>query len=485
MSTLHSRHPSQPNLTSHSRSNALRNPGSNSGYSRSQPTKNNYGRGEEREDSPWNHMANTYTWVVENEYIGADMGNRKTEQWILQQQMFSKVENANRPPIGRRHTTGQQRVCEEMVYSYEVKADRWMKQEEEARRRAAERERRARLVDEEIHRIETKVRFKREEERRKIAEEWRKIQEEQRERDRRNRRKADKAIVEAWHRYEDQWEEVLSSSQTLDFGSIPWPTVSMARKAEEITAQAVISFLFSELHSGKQSRKERLRRAQLRWHPDRFQRILARVEESNKAEVEEGVGIVARSTLAAYLAYHLSSKSIALDSEHPTTSLQSPALSEPSAETTPVTSEEEELLDATNAEGGLQETNENEPQDSPASGGAFNPVTGEINWDCPCLGGMAHGPCGPQFREAFSCFVFSEDEPKGINCVEKFKAMQNCFREHPEIYADEIDDDDEESQTAPVSAENNAPPSSIDEPESEHAPQLAIAKPQDLNPDVA
>jgi intermembrane space import and assembly protein 40 len=70
------------------------------------------------------------------------------------------------------------------------------------------------------------------------------------------------------------------------------------------------------------------------------------------------------------------------------------------------------------------------------NGDAFNPVTGEINWDCPCLGGMAHGTCGPEFKEAFSCFVFSEDEPKGINCVEKFKAMQNCFREHPDEYAD-------------------------------------------------
>ncbi|KAK7005591.1 hypothetical protein R3P38DRAFT_3038444, partial [Favolaschia claudopus] len=66
---------------------------------------------------------------------------------------------------------------------------------------------------------------------------------------------------------------------------------------------------------------------------------------------------------------------------------------------------------------------------------AFNPETGEINWDCPCLGGMAHGPCGPEFREAFSCFVHSEDEPKGINCVEKFQGMQSCFREHPEVYA--------------------------------------------------
>ena len=70
------------------------------------------------------------------------------------------------------------------------------------------------------------------------------------------------------------------------------------------------------------------------------------------------------------------------------------------------------------------------------SGGAFDPVTGKINWDCPCLGGMAYGPCGLQFREAFSCFVFSEQEPKGIDCVEKFKAMQDCFREHLEVYAD-------------------------------------------------
>jgi hypothetical protein len=71
-----------------------------------------------------------------------------------------------------------------------------------------------------------------------------------------------------------------------------------------------------------------------------------------------------------------------------------------------------------------------------SSGGAFDPVTGKINWDCPCLGGMAYGPCGMQFREAFSCFVFSEVEPKGMDCVEKFKAMQDCFRENPDVYGE-------------------------------------------------
>lgn len=78
------------------------------------------------------------------------------------------------------------------------------------------------------------------------------------------------------------------------------------------------------------------------------------------------------------------------------------------------------------------------------TGGAFNPETGEINWDCPCLGGMAHGPCGEEFKRAFSCFVYSEEEQKGVDCIEFFKEMQDCFREHPEIYKDDIVDDDEE-----------------------------------------
>jgi intermembrane space import and assembly protein 40 len=53
--------------------------------------------------------------------------------------------------------------------------------------------------------------------------------------------------------------------------------------------------------------------------------------------------------------------------------------------------------------------------------GAFNPETGEINWDCPCLGGMADGPCGEDFKAAFSCFVYSKEEPKGMDCIDKFQ----------------------------------------------------------------
>ncbi|KAF9880210.1 mitochondrial intermembrane space protein mia40 [Colletotrichum karsti] len=75
--------------------------------------------------------------------------------------------------------------------------------------------------------------------------------------------------------------------------------------------------------------------------------------------------------------------------------------------------------------------------------GAFNPETGEINWDCPCLGGMADGPCGEEFKAAFSCFVYSTEEPKGMDCIEKFQGMQTCFRKYPEVYGAELADDED------------------------------------------
>jgi intermembrane space import and assembly protein 40 len=82
-------------------------------------------------------------------------------------------------------------------------------------------------------------------------------------------------------------------------------------------------------------------------------------------------------------------------------------------------------------------------EEEAGSQGAFNPETGEINWDCPCLGGMADGPCGPEFKEAFSCFVFSTEEPKGMDCIDKFQNMQQCFQRHPEVYKGELEDDEE------------------------------------------
>lgn len=70
---------------------------------------------------------------------------------------------------------------------------------------------------------------------------------------------------------------------------------------------------------------------------------------------------------------------------------------------------------------------------------------GEINWDCPCLGDMPHGPCGQAFKDAFSCFHYSEADPKGSDCIPSFKGMQECFEKHPEHFAEYLRDDSDES----------------------------------------
>lgn len=50
---------------------------------------------------------------------------------------------------------------------------------------------------------------------------------------------------------------------------------------------------------------------------------------------------------------------------------------------------------------------------------------------------MASGPCGTEFKEAFSCFHYSNEELKGSDCLERFVAMQQCMQLYPELYPEE------------------------------------------------
>jgi len=59
---------------------------------------------------------------------------------------------------------------------------------------------------------------------------------------------------------------------------------------------------------------------------------------------------------------------------------------------------------------------------------------GSINWDCPCLGGMASGPCGFAFRRAFTCFHNSDSKAKGSECFSDFSALTECFSKYPKLY---------------------------------------------------
>ncbi len=68
------------------------------------------------------------------------------------------------------------------------------------------------------------------------------------------------------------------------------------------------------------------------------------------------------------------------------------------------------------------------------------------------------GPCGPQFIDAFRCFLDSKEEEKGSNCIESFQTMQLCFHEHPEHYKDFLSDGEKETdeESAKSAAEQEA-----------------------------
>ncbi|XP_036958410.1 coiled-coil-helix-coiled-coil-helix domain containing 4b [Acanthopagrus latus] len=102
---------------------------------------------------------------------------------------------------------------------------------------------------------------------------------------------------------------------------------------------------------------------------------------------------------------------------------------------------------------------EEDPNDPYEERGLILP-SGEINWNCPCLGGMASGPCGTEFKEAFSCFHYSKEEVKGSECLEQFRAMQECMQRYPELYPQE---DDKAQQEQSSETDQNSKDSASEE----------------------
>jgi len=244
-------------------------------------------------------MADTYAWVVEQEFVKVDRKNRTTEQWIFEQKIRFPADTQERRDIEERV---RRRMWEEAMNNYEIEAEKWMRHEEELRRMAAEREReekKARNLQEELRRFEARMRSTRQEhteKHREVPENRYRAQQAAREREDRERARDERGFIEGWTSYETRWASLAASSEPLSFSDIPWPVQlpSGPTKPEDITAKEVAKFLLSPLHSQNQSRKDRIRNGQLRWHPDRFQRVLKRVKEEDKHMVADGVGIISR-----------------------------------------------------------------------------------------------------------------------------------------------------------------------------------------------
>lgn len=70
---------------------------------------------------------------------------------------------------------------------------------------------------------------------------------------------------------------------------------------------------------------------------------------------------------------------------------------------------------------------------------------------------MASGPCGEQFKSAFSCFHYSMEDVKGSDCVDQFRAMQECMQKYPDLYPQDEEEEEEEEKKPAERLEEVAP----------------------------
>lgn len=92
---------------------------------------------------------------------------------------------------------------------------------------------------------------------------------------------------------------------------------------------------------------------------------------------------------------------------------------------------------------------EEEVHDGPVG---FVQPNGELNFGCPCVGGLHAGPCGYEMREFISCnFYNSQDkeDPRGHECDDKMYAMMQCIDKHEEYYKHKMSSDPEDEDDDP------------------------------------
>ncbi|KAI0256120.1 hypothetical protein BJV78DRAFT_440410 [Lactifluus subvellereus] len=236
-------------------------------------------------DARKRHAASTHTWMVEQELAALSKETSETRQWVFEQQVHFGL----LPKEGTRRTAKKRPRNVEPVGQEPDEETAWLKERLRTAQRNAERIQ----LQEEFDRMEARwrERINREERRRRQEHLW---TEEQRAREEKEKQLERRRQEEAWKGYERGWTAIQSNGSPLKFKSIPWPTTLPPRDIREITPAVITKFILSPAHSKGIPRKERIKSALRRWHPDRFGRILNRVDERDKGAVERGAGIVAR-----------------------------------------------------------------------------------------------------------------------------------------------------------------------------------------------
>lgn len=250
------------------------------------------------EQPPWAHVAQTYAWVLDQSFAEMARKNEETVCWIMEQQRRDvlRAVDATREAMAyaRNVAAGVQASARDTARGYRLEEiwrtpvdARWRRDAEEAVQEELRRLRQARQNTERCRDAYEKRKTEEMEAERRRTEAMRKSRE--------KRKQAERQLFAS---YESQWASIASASEEtrkpLAFHSIPWPVFVQPHSLEDITPARVASFVLSPSHSEGQPRKDRVKAALRRWHPDRFGRWQAMVEECDRENVEEGAGIVVR-----------------------------------------------------------------------------------------------------------------------------------------------------------------------------------------------
>lgn len=102
--------------------------------------------------------------------------------------------------------------------------------------------------------------------------------------------------IARWEAYEARWRAMQSSTAPITFVEFPWPLGERVarRDLSALTRRAVSEFLFQGLavRTNTTKKRERIRSALLRWHPDKISIVLTCVALDDLELVREGIHIV-------------------------------------------------------------------------------------------------------------------------------------------------------------------------------------------------
>ncbi|EIM79983.1 uncharacterized protein STEHIDRAFT_31057, partial [Stereum hirsutum FP-91666 SS1] len=78
------------------------------------------------------------------------------------------------------------------------------------------------------------------------------------------------------------------------FASIRWPMIVQPDTPDDIKVEKIKKFVLSPSHSEGRPNKQRVKDALLRWHPDKFQRVLEKVKPGEVEKVLLGADLVVK-----------------------------------------------------------------------------------------------------------------------------------------------------------------------------------------------